>query len=174
MPARTQLGLHLPNWHVRPDDIARIAALGVRHLVDLHHFRDRWPTVRQRIPGAIIHGRVDARGPLDDPVQEARNFADVIRTVRADTWRYRNEPNIEGVSSWRDWRDWLVPFGQEIKRLRPNERIYAPAVSPGTTDWRDWAAATAEGALQGGFDGIDAHAYGDPAEVAAVLAVHRT
>ena len=169
----TAIGLHLPNRPLEPGEIERIAGLGVRVFVDLHWFASRWPAIRAAIPGAIIHGRIDIRGPLGNPLTEAAQCAEIIRAQGANTWRARNEPELEGVSQHSDWYTWLLAFGSEIKRLCPDQRIYAPAMSPGTPDWVTWLIATADAAKASGLDGCDCHIYGSPAECDVTLNVVR-
>src|SRR3990172_7054645 len=88
------------------------------------------------------------------------------------TWRWRNEPQLEtpGLSP-AAWGDWLTEFGEEMQYR--SGALYTPAPSPGTADWPAWWQATAQAARDGRFDGMDAHVYGWPSEVAATLAVCR-
>ncbi len=167
-------GLHLPNRNFVDDDWPRIQKLGVQHYVDLQHFQARWSWIKNRQSNACIHAREDVRGPLGDPRQEAEGLFKLIQEhgTNVATWRRRNEPNLRGELenvAPGQWREWLADFGKAIKQLAPNTRVYAPAVSPGTPDWLAWLDATVGGASLGGLDGLDVHAYGNPAEVRAVL-----
>jgi hypothetical protein len=169
-------GMHLPNRDFTGDDWIRIRALNVRHYLDLNHFRGRWATIKADQPDALIHARIDARGALGNPEQEAADLARLVQEHVRDvaTWRVRNEPQLEspGVTP-REWEVWLTAFGQAIKRLAPGAVVFAPAVSPGTPDWIEWLDATARGARDGGYDGMDVHAYGNPGEVRSVVQAHR-
>src|SRR5262245_12938377 len=170
--------MHLPNRPFEDNEWDQIRALNVRDYVDLHHFRSRWPELKQRQPDARLHARVDVRGALGDPELEAADLARQIAENGAAvaTWRYRNEPNLEspGVTP-EQWRDWLTAFGQEVKRRAPSASVYAPAVSPSPPGaWLAWLDATVEGARAGGLDGIDAHAYGNPDQVREVVDAHRS
>lgn len=167
----TRLALHLNNCLFADDDLRRIIATGIREFVDLSDYRARWPF----LPGAV-HARVNVRGALGDPEKEAAEFVAITQAwpAKAATWRYRNEPNIESPGvTLNQWYDWLVRFGERVKRLQADGSIFALAVSPGTADWLDWLDATAEAAQDADFDGLDAHAYGTPDEVCAVLAATR-
>lgn len=168
-------GIHLPNGEFLPDDWDRIRALGVDDYVDLDLFAAGWPGIVQLQLGARIHARCYARGPLGSSAAEARALASVVRAhPEVTTWRWRNEPNIEAPGATpAQWADWLAAFGQEAGRLGVADRLFAPAVSPGTADWLVWLDATITGARSGGFVGLDVHAYGSPAEVDTVLAEYR-
>ena len=171
----TEFGLGLCNRELIADDWPRIRACGVRHLVDLHWFCGRWGTLAKE--GAKVHARIDTRGPLGDPAEEARDTAEKVKVLGAyvEDWRRRNEPNIEspGVTP-RQWGDWLAAYGKALKSLCPAAKFYAPAVSPGAADWLDWLAETARGAREGGLDGLDLHAYGMAGEVSRQVEAARS
>jgi N-acetyl-anhydromuramyl-L-alanine amidase AmpD len=169
------LGLHLPNRPFQGDDWERIKALGVRHFVDLHYWPDRWRQIKAEIPGAVIHARVDVRGPLGNPREEAQQLTDLVHEHGAyvDDWRWRNEPNLESRGETPGaWQQYLREFGRALSDwLR--SRVAVPAVSPGTQDWLRWLEASVVGARQGGLSILDAHAYGVPEQIANVLWEHR-
>lgn len=60
-----------------------------------------------------------------------------------------------------------------IKAAVPEAKLYVAAPSPGAPGFADYVAAGARAARRSGALGLDAHAYGNPAEVEATLKVYR-
>lgn len=169
----TELGIHLPNRPLVPGELDRIFACGARDYVDLQYWPDRWQAVAAK---GRLHIRVDERGDLDFPEDAAERLVSLaLGHPEVWSWRVRNEPNLEspGVTPL-EWQLWLTDFGHHVAAKHPWIPIFAPAISPATPDWLDWLDATVAAAKAADFWGLDAHAYGSPAEVAATLAAHRS
>lgn len=186
------LGVNGPNDLLQGDDISRIKATGVKHVLELHRFASRWSEYHSA--GITVHARYDARGALRTPEQEAATFASFLNTTPylGGTARYRNEPavSVEGIGGpddwalwlgpeaysttpWMVWAQWLLRFGRAVKQLT-NCAVFAPAMSPGVPGAERWIEATAASAEAAGFDGMDGHVYGSPEECRQQLILLRS
>lgn len=194
----TTLGLGAPNDQLRPGELARMLALGIRtfliylwdpgnrdHVAYWHWIAFR---IRERYPDARIHVRIERRGDLGDPAGATRQLADIIAYrpqnilpswgELAASYRICNEPNIESPQlTPAQWAAWQVAFAHHVRMVCPDgTRLYVPAISPsnqpsGTFD--QWVDAAIDAATDGGFDGVDVHCYGPPAMQRGILIRYR-
>lgn len=169
----TRLGLNLPNRPFTADEPARILACHPGDLVDLDIFAWRWLALPA---GLRVHLRYNERGPFGDvadPSFEANRLAD-LSVSGAATVRSRNEPNVESPTETPDrWHEYLVNLARLYRGEKGRAALSVAAISPSTADALSWIQASCDAAKLAGFDAIDAHAYGHPDEVAAVLAEYR-
>lgn len=182
-----ELGVHLPNRKLRDGELSRILATGCRSfliyiswLPDTPYWAGVADEIRRRVPGARIHIRFEKRGNFPaDPHQDALECTTYARQIRADTYRYRNEVNLEGDGDTpANWQTYVEEFGWSVhlKGLLWGE-LYVPAISPGGPRAAEFLAASVAAAKAGQhaglYGGIDCHAYGSLAEMVAELGKFR-
>jgi hypothetical protein len=172
----TLLGCHAPNRHFESGELNRMLAMGcLSYVVYVDNLSDAayWVGICQQIraaqPTAQIHVRLEKRGGLGNPTDEATQASGVANLFvnLATSWTWRNEPNIECDANVTaaQWGSWLTTFLQQAK-VRSLVPLYAPPVSPGARDANAFLDATAQSAKAAAVVGWHAHAYGNPNVVA--------